>query len=194
VFGGDSILTGYWGVAIDLNYGGWPNGNGGGNNSQSYVPGWSAFTVNMRSSTSQTTFDKRLFTIMPDGNVTITNGLNCTGIVNIHNGSRYAVANNYMQSGSLTIGSTNLSYGTSINWTSNTADLLMECEDYTEIAIHDNATRLASFMYYDGPNHRFIIGRDKGWGIPYISLNGNVDFKNGSWLLSGEYSNRFFFC
>ncbi len=69
VFGGDSILTGYWGVAIYLNYGGFANGNGGGNNSQ-YVPGWSAFTVNMRSSSSQTTFDKRLPTVMPDGNLT----------------------------------------------------------------------------------------------------------------------------
>jgi hypothetical protein len=37
--------------------------------SQSYVPGFSAFTVNMRSSTLQTTFDRRLFTIMPDGNI-----------------------------------------------------------------------------------------------------------------------------
>jgi hypothetical protein len=55
VFGGDSIVTGYWGVAINLNDGGFSNGYGGGNNTQSYVPGYSAFTVNMRSSTSQTT-------------------------------------------------------------------------------------------------------------------------------------------
>ena len=62
VFGGDTILTGYWGVAINLNFGGFANGYGGGSNSQSYVPGYSAFTVNTRTSTSQTTFDKRLLT------------------------------------------------------------------------------------------------------------------------------------
>ena len=70
------------GVAINLNYGGYANGYGGGDASQTYVPGWSAFTVNMRSSTTQTTFDKRLFTIMPDGNVTVTNGFKCTGFAN----------------------------------------------------------------------------------------------------------------
>jgi hypothetical protein len=62
---------GYWGVAINLNYGGFTNGVGGGNNNRSYVPGYSAFTVNMRSSSAQTTFDRRLFTIMPDGATTI---------------------------------------------------------------------------------------------------------------------------
>jgi hypothetical protein len=56
VFGGDVIVTSYWGVAINLNNGGWANGIGGGNNSWSYEPGYSAFTVNMRSSTTQTTF------------------------------------------------------------------------------------------------------------------------------------------
>jgi hypothetical protein len=86
VFGGDSILTGYWGVAVNLNYGGWANGSGGGNNTQSYVPGWSAFTVNMRSSTSQTTFDRRLFTIMPDGNVSCTGTLTASGKINADNG------------------------------------------------------------------------------------------------------------
>ena len=76
VFAGDTILTGYWGVAINLNYGGSTNGVGGGNNSRSYVAGYSAFTVNMRSSASQTTFDRRLFTVMPDtGNISCAGGL-----------------------------------------------------------------------------------------------------------------------
>ena len=74
VLGGDTILTGYWGVAINLNYGGFANGYGGGNNTRSYVSGWSAFTINTRTSTTQTTFDKRLFTVMPGGSTTI-NGL-----------------------------------------------------------------------------------------------------------------------
>jgi hypothetical protein len=65
------FMSGYWGVAINLNSGGFANGVGGGNNTRSYKPGYSAFTINMRSSTSQTTFDKRLFTVMPDGATTI---------------------------------------------------------------------------------------------------------------------------
>ena len=42
------------------------------------MPGYSAFTVNTRTSTSQTTFDKRLLTVMPDGATTI-NGVLQTG-------------------------------------------------------------------------------------------------------------------
>jgi hypothetical protein len=45
VYGGDSILTGYCGVAINLNLGGFTNGYGGGNNTQSYVPGYSALLL-----------------------------------------------------------------------------------------------------------------------------------------------------
>ncbi len=86
-FAGDTILTGHSGVAINLNYGGFTNGVGGGNNARSYVPGYSAFTMNMRSSTSQTTFDKSLLTVMPDGNTTIngtstiSNNLRVNGVV-----------------------------------------------------------------------------------------------------------------
>ena len=71
VFGGDVIVTSYWGVAINLNNGGFTNGIGGANNTRSHESGYSAFTINMRSSTTQTTFDRRLFTVMPDGKTTI---------------------------------------------------------------------------------------------------------------------------
>ncbi len=57
VFGGDSIWTSYWGFAVTLNAAGTANGNGGYNNTQSHVPGWSAFTVNTRTSTTATSFD-----------------------------------------------------------------------------------------------------------------------------------------
>ena len=79
VFGGDNIFTAYWGCAICLNAGGATNGYGGGNNTQSYVPGYSAFTVNTRTSTSATTFDKNLFTVMPNGNVSCTGALTVGG-------------------------------------------------------------------------------------------------------------------
>ena len=53
-----------------------------------------------------------------------------------------------MATGSLTIGDTSKSFGGGNNWNTNTAGLLMECFDNTEIAVHDNVTRIASFMYY----------------------------------------------
>jgi hypothetical protein len=80
----------------------------------------------------------------------------------IHNGSPYATNNGFMASGSLTIGGTTANYGTSTGWSSSTAGLLMECQDYTEIVIHDSGARLASCMYYDGIYNTINIGRDKG--------------------------------
>jgi hypothetical protein len=79
-----------------------------------------------------------------NGNTTIA------GIDNIHNGSPYAVANNFMASGSLTIGGTTSNYGGGNNLNANTAGLLMECLDNTEIAVHDGGNRVASLMYYEG--------------------------------------------
>jgi hypothetical protein len=69
-----------------------------------------------------------------------------------------------MASGSLTLGGTNVNYGNATGWSSNTAGLLMECSDYTEICVHDQSTRVASLMYYDGINNNVHIGRKKGWG------------------------------
>jgi hypothetical protein len=48
------------------------------------------------------------------------------GLANIHNGSPYAVINNFMASGSLTTGGTTADYGTSTSWSSSKAGLLME--------------------------------------------------------------------
>ena len=73
VFAGDNFISGYWGVAVNLNSGGSANGIGGGNNGRSYIPGYSAFTINMRSSTTQTTFDKTIFIVYPDGQVVMKN-------------------------------------------------------------------------------------------------------------------------
>jgi hypothetical protein len=91
-FGGDTFITGYWGVAVNLNSGGVTNGVGGANNSQSYEPGYSAFTINMRSSTSQTTFDKRLLTVLPGGNVGIGT-TNPANILQVADGSRLRISN-----------------------------------------------------------------------------------------------------
>jgi hypothetical protein len=95
--------------------------------------------------------------------------LDVRGAVQITNTSGYAVPNNFMQAGSLTIGDTLLNYGGGFQWTTNTAGLLMECLDSTEFAVHDAASRTASFMYYTSDN-RFTVGRDMGYG-PIASTN-----------------------
>ena len=108
------------------------------------------------------------------------------GIAGINNGSEYAITNNYMASGSLTIGGQNANYGCGYNWSTSTAGLMMECLDNTEIMIHDSGNRLVSPMaYYGGPNNnRIIIGRDAGWGntpvtIPNsLTIDTNLYFTN----------------
>ena len=51
-----------------------------------------------------------------------------------------------MQIGSLTIGDVLLNYGGGNTWSANTAGLMFECMDNTEITIHDASNRVASFM------------------------------------------------
>jgi hypothetical protein len=116
------------------------------------------------------------------------------GTASICGGTNYANTNNYMASGSLTIGASNKNYGGGSNWNGNTAGLLFECQDNTEIAVHDAGDRVASLMY-DGSN-QISIGRDMGWGVSNIitggslglgiapayklDVNGNMRVKNGN--------------
>ncbi len=46
-------------------------------NGSSYDPGYSSFTIKVRTSTTFTTFDKleRLFTVRPDGTLALSNSL-----------------------------------------------------------------------------------------------------------------------
>jgi hypothetical protein len=84
-----------------------------------------------------------------------------------------------MQTGSLTIGDPTRNYGGSTSfWTSNTAGLLLECLDNTEIAVHDAGTRVASLMYYTNASNSFIMGRDMGWGVSNVETRGDL-FING---------------
>ncbi len=56
-----------------------------------------------------------------------------------------------MNPGSLILGSTALNYGGGINWNGgNAAGLMMECDNNTEIVVHDHENRSASLMYYEG--------------------------------------------
>ena len=142
---------------------------------------------------SNTTSAKELMRISGTGYVGINTTdpkchLQVNGIGSINNGSDHSITNGRMQSGSLTIGGTNADYGTEINWSGNTAGLMMECSNCTEIVIHDAGNRLASFMYYDGPNNTFNIGRLKGppeWGKANTIIHGilttssNIDCGGG---------------
>jgi hypothetical protein len=84
-----------------------------------------------------------------------------------------------MAPGSLTVGNINSNFGGgTTGWNTNTAGLLLETLDNTEIAVHDSGKRLASLMYYEGGDvNRITIGRqmDPSWGaISTLALNGNV--------------------
>jgi hypothetical protein len=52
----------------------------------------------------------------------------------------------------------------------------MECDNNTEIVVHDNANRLASLMYYEGgATNKLTLGRNMGWDtLSSIVMNGNV--------------------
>jgi hypothetical protein len=88
--------------------------------------------------------------------------LQVQGTASICGGTNYANGLGYMASGSLTIGATNKNYGGGAGWSSNTAGMLLECLDKTEIAIHDSGTTVRSLMYYAG--NRIYLGRDMGFG------------------------------
>ncbi len=110
--------------------------------------------------------------------ITTLNNTNVNGIGNIHNGSPWAVTNNKMQSGSLTIGGTTSDYGLNTNaWTdSNVAGLLLECLNNTEIAVYDSGNRLVYLIAYQGNTTNSItIGRNMGEGaISSVVINGNI--------------------
>ncbi len=118
--------------------------------------------------------------------VTYINGnFKMAGIANIHDNNPYAVPNNYMAFGSLTIGGTLSNYGAATNWSSSTAGLMMECADYT--------ARLSSLMYYDGPLNRIRLGRNKGWGVTETQIEGTLIIAQDRWTLSSEFNQRFYF-
>ena len=102
--------------------------------------------------------------------------LDVIGKAQVHDGSGYAVRKGYMASGSLTIGSHKANYGGGQKWNANTAGLLLETLDNTEIAAHDAGTRVASLMYFEGgAANRITIGRNMGWGpIAQTIVHGNV--------------------
>ena len=69
VFSGDTILSSYWGVAVNINLGG--SGDNPSDAGNTKITGTSSFTINTRSSTLSSGFDKTLFTVRNSGNVGI---------------------------------------------------------------------------------------------------------------------------
>jgi len=113
-----------------------------------------------------------------NGTVTCTN-LKSTGWANLAGAGSYAVANGFnTAAGCVTIGDHGVNYGGNSGWNTNTAGLLMECLDKTEIMVHDSGQRLASLMYYNA--NTVTIGRDTGNGS---ALAGGT--LTGSWSLTG---------
>jgi hypothetical protein len=110
------------------------------------------------------------------GTITPVAKLDVVGTATINNGSNYANTTGYMASGSLTIGGTTANYGGGYEWNSSTAGLLFECQDNTEIAVHDAGARVASFMQYTGSQNTFYMGRlmGTGWGNATYVFSGIV--------------------
>jgi hypothetical protein len=132
-----------------------------------------------------------------NNDTTISGTLKVYGIANFHNGSPLDIT--YMQSGSLVIGGTNANYVggfyTAGAWSgTNTAGLLMECLDNTEIVVHDANNRLASLMYYEGgSNNKITIGRNMGWtAISSVDFNGTVNIINTLQVAGNNINNYLF--
>jgi len=102
--------------------------------------------------------------------------LEVNGAAIISDGNSYATRNNFMASGSLTVGGITANYGGGRGWNPSTAGLLLETLSNTEIAVHDSGIRVASLLYYEGDNsNRITIGRDMGWGtISMVEINSPV--------------------
>jgi hypothetical protein len=96
------------------------------------------------------------------------------GAVGIQNSATsFAIPSGYMAAGSLTIGSNSANYGGGNLWNTNTAGLMLECSDVTEIAVHDAAAAVHSLMYYS-TNGNITIGRNMGWGVANTSISGSL--------------------
>ena len=91
--------------------------------------------------------------------------------ISLGGGGKYIAG---MQDGSIELGNTTLDmHYVSAEWSSvMRAGILQNCSDKFEHIVHDSGTRLASTMYYDGPNNTISIGRDVGWGTSILANPG----------------------
>ena len=82
--------------------------------------------------------------------------------------TNYSAYNNQLLPGALSIGNLTTNYGGAAGWSTNTAGLLMECLNNTEIVILDSGEYLISALYYVGGSSKYIeYGRAMGgYGHP----------------------------
>ena len=76
VFAGDVLLTGFWGIAMNLNAGGLGDNTSA---TATKILNTSSFTVNTKSSGTSTTFDKTLFAIRNSGDATFNGNVTING-------------------------------------------------------------------------------------------------------------------
>ena len=114
--------------------------------------------------------------ISPQADLHVTGYSLTEGILGVSGGYLYSKNNDKLQDGSLNIGSTTKNYGGSPSgWNNNTAGLMLECANNTEIVVHDNdQNSLASLMYYEGDTNTIHIGRDMSWGSTNVVIHGNI--------------------
>jgi hypothetical protein len=102
----------------------------------------------------------------------VVGNISTSGLMNMGD---WAVGQGYMASRTLTLGSISSNYGGGNNWNANTAAILLECADNTEIAVHDAGNRVASLIHFEGGStNRITIGRNMGWGTTITRFSGFV--------------------
>ncbi len=130
------------------------------------------------SGNTQLTFGTAIGNALPTERMRI----NTFGAVGIQT-TGYAMPNNFMEAGSLTIGNITQNYGGG-NWTASTAGFLMECLDNTEIAVHDSGQSLHSFMRYT-TNGNFRIGRNMGNGVANVFMSNELTVEGNKLVITG---------
>ena len=161
-------------------------------------------TIFQGASTHLSTLNVSGITVLSN-NVVIGNNAPRTKL-EVYNGSIFACGTSSFaipsgfntQVGSLTLGDTTLNYGGGYQWTSSVAQILLECSDNTEIAVHDNGNRLASLMYYQGgagtTGGIITIGRNMGYNaLTSLVLNGALTLANNIWHQSADGISRFYY-
>jgi hypothetical protein len=166
--------------------------NGGFGIEQGAVTYQSGDSHSFYTGTTQSSYGTRRMLLSSAGNLNINANnnaytrLNVTGVASINGGNVYGAYNNQLLAGALCIGDTTTNYGGAGGWSTNTAGLLMECLNNTEIVILDSAEYLISALYYVGGTSKYIeYGRAMGYGHPnahYFRCNNVFEcyFANGA--------------